>query len=595
MALPNSLQTIPERIMHRIRMILAIGWLVLIASMFFDPITPNFTKPGANTPFALKPEIFLDPARCVTVQGQCLAEQPFPMANMIFWAMIVPAGILILMTFGHELWRRICPLSFFSQIPRALGLVRKRKVTQADGTIAYETVKVGQNSWLGKNHLYLQFGLFILGLAIRILFVNGDHYALGIFLVLTILSAILVGYLYDGKSWCHYFCPMAPVQMIYVGPRSFWGTPAHTQVRPALTQSTCRITDPETGEEISNCVGCKAPCLDIDSEQSYWQELEKPGRRLVQYGYLGMVIAFYLYFFLYSGDWRYYFTGSWSHQETIVRDWLAPGFYLYGQIIPIPRAIAVFITFGVLTLITYVIGLILERLVRQVKWRGAPLTAQQAQHVTFTIFTLVSFYTFFSYGARPTINRFPEWAVLTFNGIVVAAGAIWFMMTIGRSQYQYNRESAATTLRNQLKKIEVPERILQGRTIDQLSSDEVFTLVNAHREFSKQVRFNAYVAFVKDLLADKATNPIESMEYCSGLRQDLGLTADDHTRAIQLIAQETPELLQSPASVTVALKTRALQTAPANLTARIEERTNPRTAVLPKHPKTQVIKRKDSQ
>ncbi|WP_088894878.1 hypothetical protein [Leptolyngbya ohadii] len=591
MAIPNSLQKIPEAIMHNVRLILAIGWLVLIASMFYDPITPYFTQPGANTPFALKPEIYLNPERCVRVQGECMEEQTFSMSNMIFWAMIVPAGILILMTTGHELWRRICPLSFLSQIPRSLGLVRQRKVIQSDGTIAYETVKVAQDSWLGKNHLYLQFGLFIVGLAIRILFINGDRYALGTFLILTILSAILVGYLYDGKSWCQYFCPMAPVQMIYVGPRAMWGTKAHTQTRPAITQSTCRTVD-ENGQEQSACVGCKVGCIDIDSEQSYWQELEKPGRRLVQYGYLGMVIAFYLYFFLYSGDWKYYFTGAWSHEETIVSKLFDPGFYLYGQTIPIPRAIAVFITFGVLTLATYLLGLIVERLVRRVVWRGVPLSRQQAQHITFTLFTVISFYTFFSYGARPTINRFPEWAVLGFNGIVVAAGAIWFMQTIGRTQHQYNRETAAATLRNQLRKIEVPQRILQGRTIEQLSSDEIFTLVNAHREFSKQVRFDSYISIVKDLLADRTTSAMHSLEYCSGLRQDLGLSSEDHHRAIQTIAETDADLLHAPASMTVPLKTRVLKTAPASLTAKVEN-AKPKTAILPQRPKTHVIKRKD--
>ena len=77
---------------------------------------------------------------------------------------------MLLLVFGHETWRRICPLSFLSQIPRALGIQRQRKiVNNRTGKVRYELVKVAQDSWLGCNHLYLQFGLLFLGLTLRIL------------------------------------------------------------------------------------------------------------------------------------------------------------------------------------------------------------------------------------------------------------------------------------------------------------------------------------------------------------------------------------------------------------------------------------------
>ncbi len=36
--------------------------------------------------------------------------------------MVVPSAIFVVLVFGHEFWRRICPLYFFSQLPRALGM-----------------------------------------------------------------------------------------------------------------------------------------------------------------------------------------------------------------------------------------------------------------------------------------------------------------------------------------------------------------------------------------------------------------------------------------------------------------------------------------
>jgi len=146
-------------------------------------------------------------------------------------------------------------------------------------------VTIGENSWLGQNHLYVQGGLFFIGLGLRILFVNGHRASLGIFLIFTIACAILVGYLFAGKSWCNYFCPMSPVQMIYTGPRSLLGSQGHLEQKPAITQSMCRTINPETGKEQSACVSCKMPCIDIDAEKTYWTELNKErARRLIRLG-----------------------------------------------------------------------------------------------------------------------------------------------------------------------------------------------------------------------------------------------------------------------------------------------------------------------
>lgn len=111
------LNQVSERKMHFVRWLLAVGWLTLIFSLLYDPISPWFTDPSnLSSPFHLHPEIYLDPEKCVKVQGVCLPQQPYGMGARIFWAMVLPIGIMILLVFGHEFWRRICPLYFFSQI-----------------------------------------------------------------------------------------------------------------------------------------------------------------------------------------------------------------------------------------------------------------------------------------------------------------------------------------------------------------------------------------------------------------------------------------------------------------------------------------------
>jgi hypothetical protein len=545
------LNTVAEKTMHRVRWLLTIGWLLLIASLFYDPITPLITDANnLASPFHIRPEIALDPQRCIKIRQTCLPEESYAMGALIWWAMIVPAGIMILQVLGHEFWRRICPLSFLSQIPRALGIQRRRKVEDSiTGERRWELVKINEASWLGRNHLYVQFGLFVLGLGLRILFINSDRTALATFLLFSILCAILVGYLYAGKSWCQYFCPMAPVQMVYTGPRALLGSQAHVMPQPAVTQSMCRSVDAQTGQEQSACVSCKMPCIDIDAEKTYWTELQKPGRRLVQYGYLGMVIAFYLYYLLYAGNWDYYFSGAWTHEAAQVARATDVGFYVHGQAIPIPKYVAVFLTFFTLIAIAVSLGYGLEKLYRRyTARRGKIVSAQQTQHVVFTVFTAASFWIFFCYGARPSLNRLPPMLLLGFNALVVLVGAIWLFRTLGRNHTQYERERLAVSLRKQLHKHKLDPALLKGRSLDDLSSDEIYTLVQVLPGFSQQLRLDTYIGIILDLLEQQVIDLDRSFEFCQKLRQELQLDDSQHFAMMETIAATRPEVLTSSRS-----------------------------------------------
>lgn len=545
------LNNAPEKTMHGVRWLLTLGWFVLIVSFFYDPITAAWTSPeNLASPFRLKPEILLDPERCPKIREVCMEQPPFQMSALIWWAMIVPSAIFILLVLGHEVWRRICPLSFLSQIPRALGIQRQRKVIDTvTGEVRQELVTIGENSWLGRNHLYVQSFLFFIGLGMRILYINSDRHALAFFLIGTIICAITIGYLYAGKSWCQYFCPMAPVQMIYTGPRALLGSQAHLTQKPAITQSMCRTVGPD-GKEQSACVACKANCIDIDAENTYWAELKKPGRRLVQYGYLGMVIAFYLYYFLYAGDWDYYFTGAWTHEPGQIAKVTDPGFYIYGQVIPIPKYIAVFLTYIIAVTITFTLGCTLEKLYRAlVAWRGGRISAERAQHVIFTLFTAASFWAFFSYGARPWLNKLPELILLSFNALIVLVGSMWLYRTFKRDRTEYDRESMATRLRKQLHKIQLDPRWLDGRSLDDLSPTEVYTLVKVLPEFSQQLQFQTYIGIVLESLQQKVVDVSGSFGYFAKLRQDLNIKDADHFDAIESIAVSHPDLLWAPSQL----------------------------------------------
>ena len=369
-----------------------------------------------------------------------------------------------------------------AQLPRALGLQHKRLTIKDSGDFAYDPVKVSKDSWLGRNYLYLQFFLLFLGLNVRLLFVNSDGFALGLYLVSTIFLAMAVNYWYGGKSWCHYVCPMAPVQMIYTGPRGLLGSRAH-QEKKSLTQSMCRTVDAK-GKEKSACVGCKATCLDIDIEKSYWEELHQPDKKLLYYGYFGLVIGFYLYFYLYSGSFDFLVTGAWTETAQL-STLLNPGFYLGGQVIAIPKLLAVPLTLSTSTGLSYGLGMLVERVYKQMAKTSHRAQVQrrmlsmftQVQHRILTLCTFLSFNAIFFLGIYPSMSWLSLPVQKASTWLVVIASAAWFYRTWKRSAEQYTRESRVNNLRRSLEQLAIDfPKVLEGRSLEELEADEVYVL-----------------------------------------------------------------------------------------------------------------------
>lgn len=538
---------VPEKQMHLVRWLLTIGWLILIVSLFYDPVSAYLTQPENTwSIFHLNPQLF-DAERCqelVTVRGKCLPEQPYPLGTKIFWGMIIPAAILVLLFLGHETWRRICPLAFMSQISRALGKQRQRKkVNPKTQAIRYELAKVRQESWLAKNHLYLQFSLLCAGLCIRILFVNSHRLLLGLFLIFTILSAIAVGYFYAGKSWCQYFCPMAPVEMILTGPRALFGSEAHQGYRQKITQSTCRTFD-QNGEK-NACVGCQSPCIDIDAERNYWDIFQKPGRRFIHYGYLGLVLGFYLYYFFYSGTFDYFYSGVTNHEENQLQTVLDPGFYFFGQAIFIPKLVAVPLTIAVFVTLSYFLLRKVERFYKGYRRSiGKPLTQEQVQHQIFTVSTFAVVNIYFIFGGRPLLRSFPTWVELMFNGLIATVSTLWMYRTLNRSSENYSRESLANSLRRQLSKLNIDfSKFLEGRSMTELKPDEVYVLAKILPNFSKDSGLQVYKGVLRDSLEQGNVQPANSFERLERLRLELAIKDEEHYNLLTELGLENPDLL----------------------------------------------------
>jgi CRP-like cAMP-binding protein len=529
---------LPEPRMHWVRRILTIAWLLVIGSLFYDPWTSALTEP--NHPWSL----LRLPDTCVQVQGKCLSEQPYPLGTTLFWGAIVPSAIFILLVFGHELWRRICPLSFLSQIPRALGWQRQfKRENPKTGKVRYELAKVQSDSWLGRNYPYVQFSWLFVGLCGRILFFNADRLVLAGWLLFTIAVAIAVGYFYGGKSWCQYFCPMAPVQSIYSEPGGLLSSKAHMSDQ-SITQSMCRTVLPD-GKEQSACVACQNPCIDIDAERTYWDSLNKPETSFLRYGYVGLVVGYFGYYYLYAGNWNYYFSGAWLRQTDQLASLFDPGLYLFGQAINIPKLAAVPLVLGGCTAISYWGGRWIEKRAKSYSRRqDSTLSIETIRHRIFTLCTFGIFNFFFIFGGRPLVQLLP-WSVQYLYDLgLVSLSTLWLYKTWRRSPDLYSRENLASRFRKQLEKLQLNvSQFLDGRMLSDLNTHEVYVLAKVLPGFTREKRHQAYKGVVREALEEGYVNYSSSLEVLQQMRRELSITDDEHRIVLEELGIEDPELL----------------------------------------------------
>jgi polyferredoxin len=530
--------TVPEQWMHRVRWVLTVGWLVLILSLLYDPWTTALTQPDHPwSPLRLT-------GACVQVQGQCVVQEPYPIGATVFWGAVVPSGIFILLVFGHELWRRICPLSFLSQIPRGLGWERQfKRENKETGKVRYELAKVKPDSWLGKNYLYFQFAYLFIGLCGRILFFNADRLVLFLWITSAIVFAIAIGYLYGGKSWCQYFCPMSPVQSVFSEPRGLMGSKAHMS-ESRITQSMCRTVTPE-GTEQSACVACQSPCMDIDSERTYWDGLNKPEESFIRYSYLGLVVGYFVYYYLYAGNWDYYFSGVWNRDPNQLATLMSPGLYLFGQPIGIPKLFAVPLVLGAFTAIGYFLGKFIDTRIKTYARQHRPKWSPDLiQHRIFSVLTFVAFNFFFIFAARPLILLTPLWVQHVYDLGLVFLSTMWLVQTWKRNADLYSRENLASRFRKQLAKLDLNvAQYLEGRSLDDLHTNEVYVLAKVLPEFNKETRHEAYKGVVREALEEGYADSTSSLEVLRQMRQELSISDDEHREVLEELGIEDPELL----------------------------------------------------
>ncbi len=512
----------PEKLLRYVRFLLLGGWLFILFLCLVDIGQIQLTQP--NDPAAIKSLV----GNTIELREEVFVARPYNPATRMFWGLAVPIVVLILLFAGHDTWRRICPLSALSQIPRWLGFQRKRK----QGT-SQNIVLVSPTSFIARYAILIQFTLFAIGVWLRLTVLSANPMALFIFTMILFLVAFLTGLLFGGKTWCHYLCPMNAVQLTLSGPRGLNTAPP----RAGLSQSMCRKPADNSHDskgDVSTCVGCNSPCPDVDIERNYWEALPTLSRRITVYGYLGVVIAFIHGMFAATGNTTY---GAAVWYDA---DWLATGYAPFGELLPVPKILGALLLFATWIFMCVVLGFVLEKILslKSFTFKGATKDAdntkilaikEAARHHSMTISTATALFLLIHKVAVPGLGWLPEIILNMLSVASTAAIAVWAYRSWNRTQQQYQRESLAESLRRKLgNMMHSWKNILSGRDLDSLSPDELHVVAELAPNLSNANKLNFYRAMLADTLEQGTAESFEGRKLLSQLRSSCNVSDAEH-------------------------------------------------------------------
>ena len=425
--------------------------------------------------------------------------------NRLVWTICIAALPFFWMTAGYHVWRRICPLAVMGQIGRSVGRPGARRM----------------GDWMARNYLYVQLALMIACLALRLVATNGSATWLAGFFGVVVAAAIVTSFVYGGKTWCNFLCPVGIVEKIHTEPsRSSTGHPS------------------ELTSQCAPCVACKKHCPDIDLEQGYWKEANEKSRRVAYFSWPGIVTGFYVYYYLVGGDWHYYFSGRWAYERDLPSQMLSPGFTFAPAI---PRVVAAPLTLIVFGAVSYAIFAVIENAIlasRKQRELTVESTDEQKEqlvtrvrHGMLAFCGLIALNAFYCFAGQPSLQRLPHWVVTAWGLVVVFSSTAMFMRRLSRREDQYVHEKFAQKI---LKKWEWG---------DAPPSDDLKDIYLLHTERTKQreARLRAYKETVREMVADGLVTRNE-LVLLDSLRAQLGISDKDHQRVIGELSAEERQL-----------------------------------------------------
>lgn len=301
-------------------------------------------------------------------------------APRVFWTVVMPMVPIGFVLAGFHAWRRACPIA-------AAGELGARR--RAEGA-----PRLGR--WLRDHGSVIALSILVAVLVLRLVLINGDAAALGVFLLALPLLAYVVNRRWGGRTFCQSFCPVGVVERIYTDA-------ARAVVAPhAPDASGC-----------ATCTGCVASCPDLDARRSFERTRTRLSKRVATYAFPGVVFAFYAHYALRGGSWAHYFDGAWTRDPFAWDHVLGAGYAAAPQVPGVLAAALTLVSFGLISALVF-FGI--ERLLAR------RTGAERATHVTLVIAGFVAFNVFYLFAGAPTLRLVP--GATDAVSLVVAAASL---------------------------------------------------------------------------------------------------------------------------------------------------------------------------
>ncbi|HET9482025.1 MAG TPA: cyclic nucleotide-binding domain-containing protein, partial [Candidatus Polarisedimenticolia bacterium] len=404
----------------------------------------------------------------------------------LVWTMLLPLLPMSIVLMGFPRWRRICPLAFLGELGRKLNRGTQRRVPK----------------WLERWFFVVTFGVLLTMLVLRLVATNGDGVWLSGLLIGLALAAAATNLLYTGKTWCNFICPVGLVERIYTEPNSL----------PTVTNSQC-----------VRCTACKKHCPDIDQENAYWQDVTATGRRIAFFAFPGLVLSFYVYYWLRYGDWEAYFDGRWTHLAVSPELVGGAGFFFAPQV---PALLAAPLTLLVFSTASYAVFRGIEAVVG--RFVGEP---ERRRHLTLTLAAFTAFSTFYFFAGAPTLRRVPG-ATRTVAFAAPLVATLFAVKRSRRTRERYIQEKGAVKLLRNWPFEDPPPR----------DPGEVFAWIKAG-EHAREQQLTAYESTVREILADGLVGAGE-LRLLDEVRKQLGISEREHEKMIDRLSDEERQLFE---------------------------------------------------
>jgi len=401
-----------------------------------------------------------------------------PNATGYTWTVVIPLVPIFIVIIGYNRWRNVCPLAWFAKLAQGRQWIKRRRVP----------------AWFEKNLYLFQFSLLGFAFVLRLYFLNSNALFLALFFIIVIIMAFSLSIVFAGKSWCNFFCPVGLVEKIYCG------TNAHLYHLNSACQSCC---------------ACKKECPDIDLENSYWKEDGSLQKHFIFYAFPGLVFGFYLSYFIQSGNWDYYFSGTWTQEHKTLFD---SGFYLLPEV---PRLLSIPLTLILSSLASIAVFLGLEKGLSYCKWVENKDTLTR-QHIMRMLAGFTAFNIFYVFAGAPAYLHFPKMYMLFHFFIVVASMAMLYKEIFREEKYFLQERFA----RNMLKKWSFPGPVPKNLK-------EIYYTYSNYKQ-DKKNRLLSYEQSVCELMQEGVLKS-NNMSSLKSLRETMGISDSEHTKVISSI------------------------------------------------------------